>query len=61
MLKLFSNTATNFDTLGLGVLKDYVTDPIITEELNGPYTLEFEYAKNGYLSDKSNFYLRFHI
>ena len=52
MLKLFSNTATNFDTLGLGVLKDYVTDPIITEELNGPYTLEFEYAKNGYLSEQ---------
>ena len=51
MLKIFSSTATTFNTLGIGVLRDYVSDPIITEELNGAYTLEFEYAKNGYLSE----------
>lgn len=51
MLKLFPSTATSFTTLGLGVLKDYYSDPIITEELNGSYTLELEYAKNGYLSE----------
>lgn len=52
MLKLFSKEATTFTTLGLGVLRDYYSDPIITEELNGSYTLELEYAKDGYLADQ---------
>lgn len=52
MLVLYDSKTILFDTLGLGVLKDIKSDPIITEELNGSYTLEFEYAVKGYLSDK---------
>ena len=52
MLVLYDSKATLFDTLGLGILRDIKSDPIITEELNGAYTLEFEYAVKGHLSDK---------
>ena len=51
MIKIFPSTATVFNTLGYGVLKDNKTAPLITEELNGPYILELEYALNGYLSE----------
>ena len=51
MLKIFPSTATSFQTLGYGVLKDNKTSPLIIEELNGPFTLEFEYSLNGYLSE----------
>lgn len=52
MLILYSSTTTSFSNLGKGVLKDFISDPIITEELNGAYTLEFDYAKNGYLAEE---------
>lgn len=52
MLVIYESTATTFDTLGLGVLRDVKSDPLITEELNGTYTLEFEYAMKGFLSEK---------
>lgn len=51
MMKLFRSSSTSFETLGLGVLRDYKSDPIITEELNGAFTLEFEYSIDGYLSE----------
>ena len=51
MLILYSDKTTSFSTLGIGVLRDFKSDPLITEELNGAYTLEFSYAKNGYLVD----------
>ena len=51
MLILYSDKTTSFSTLGIGVLRDFKSDPLITEELNGTYTLEFSYAKNGYLVD----------
>ena len=49
MLKIFSKEATSFKSLGLGVLRDFYTDPIITEVLNGEYILEFKYKKDGFL------------
>lgn len=52
MLILYSSTATSFSNLGKGVLKDCISDPLITEELNGAYTLELEYAKDGYLASE---------
>lgn len=52
MLVVYESTATSFDTLGLGVLRDIKSDPLITEELNGSYTLEFEYSMKGFLSEK---------
>ncbi len=51
MMKLFGSSSTSFTTLGLGVLRDYKSDPIISEELNGAFTLEFEYSIDGYLSE----------
>lgn len=51
MLTLYSKETTSFSTLGIGVLTDFLSNPLITEELNGAYTLEFEYAKDGYLSE----------
>lgn len=49
----FDRNDTNmfFDSLGYGVLTDLVSDPLITEELNGSYILEFEYKKDGKLSE----------
>ena len=52
MLILYSSNATSFNHLGLGVLKDYISNPLITEILNGTFTLEFDYAKTGVLSEK---------
>lgn len=37
----------NFQTGGLGYLKDFKTSPLITRELNGTYKLEFEYSLDG--------------
>ena len=51
MLTIYSKETTSFSSLGIGILKDFITSPIIVEKLNGAYTLEFKYAKNGYLSE----------
>jgi len=51
MLTVYSKETTSFSTLGIGVLRDFLSNPLITEELNGAYTLEFQYAKDGYLSE----------
>jgi len=47
MLTIYDSTTNSFSNLGLGILKDYITNPIITEVLNGEFILEFEYAVNG--------------
>lgn len=46
---LFEAGTTQFDTLGLGVLSD-VTSALVTEELNGEFTLTMEYKVGGKLS-----------
>ena len=46
MLTVYSKETTSFSTLGIGVLRDFLSNPLITEELNGAYTLEFQYAKD---------------
>ena len=51
MLKIFSKETTSFFNNGIGVLTDYISDPIITEVLNGEYTLELEYLKTGKYAD----------
>lgn len=51
MLALYSSTTTSFSNLGLGILRDVKNDPIITEELNGTFILEFDYLKGGFLCD----------
>ena len=52
MITIYNSNETDFSSLGLGVLRDFTSDPIITEQLNSSYTLEFNYSKDGYLSDK---------
>lgn len=45
---LFEATATNFDTYGIGVLRD-ATSCIVTEERNGSFELVLKYPTNGNL------------
>jgi phage minor structural protein len=40
-----------FEYNGYGILRDFISNPIITEVLNGDYILEFEYAKSGWLQE----------
>ena len=42
MLVIYNKDATTFNNLGLGILKDFYSNPLITEVLNGEYNLEFE-------------------
>ena len=51
MLTIYDKTTTSFNNLGIGVLRDFKSDPLITEVLNGLYNLEFEYACDGWLSE----------
>lgn len=46
-LILYKSNETDFDTLGIGVLRDFTSTPLITEVLKGEYILEFNYAKDG--------------
>lgn len=52
MLVLYAKNATSFSNLGLGILRDFSTNPLITEVLNGEYNLEFEYINGGWLSEE---------
>ncbi len=51
MLIIYSASTTSFSNLGLGILTDFYSDPLITEVLNGEYNLELEYAISGKLSE----------
>lgn len=48
MITLYAPTATNFSTLGLGVLADVISAKV-TEERNGSYELEMTYPVSGRL------------
>ena len=50
-LVLYKSNETNFDTLGIGALRDFTTTPLITEVLKGEYILEFDYARDGKYSE----------
>lgn len=52
MLVLYTKNTTSFSNLGLGILRDFNTNPLITEVLNGEYNLEFEYINGGWLSEE---------
>lgn len=51
MISIYEKSTTSFLNNGLGVLRDFYSNPQITEELNGSFYLEFEYAKDGWLSE----------
>ena len=50
MLNLYNSKETNFNNNGIGSLKDTIKCEV-TEELNGEYTVDFEYPKNCKYSD----------
>ncbi|MDD3122635.1 MAG: phage tail protein [Candidatus Izemoplasmatales bacterium] len=47
MIVLYDKKETKFKTMGIGVLKDFISNPTTTEVLNGEYYLEFEYPDDG--------------
>lgn len=49
-MNIYESTTTNFQNNGLGFLTDIISAKV-TEELNGEYTLEFEYVRDGALSE----------
>lgn len=46
MIRIYDKSETNFETNGIGVLKDVISCTC-TEQLNGKYDLEFEYKIGG--------------
>lgn len=51
VISIYEKSTSQFDNLGLGVLRDFKSEPEITEVLNGLYNLEFDYIKDGWLSE----------
>lgn len=51
LLVLYDKSSSSFNNLGIGILRDFKSEPEITEVLNGLYNLEFEYVKTGWLSE----------
>lgn len=51
VLVLYDKTTTFFSNLGIGVLRDFKSEPLITEGLNGSFYLEFDYVRDGWLSE----------
>ena len=45
MLVLYTSKATSFSNLGLGILKDLKSDPLITEELNANHSNKWHYKE----------------
>ena len=43
MICYFSKNETDFSHNGLGVLDNYIINPVVCEELNGIFYLEFDY------------------
>jgi phage minor structural protein len=43
VITLYTKSENDFSHNGLGVLDDYIISPVVTEELNGVFRLEFDY------------------
>ncbi|MDT2804867.1 phage tail spike protein [Enterococcus lactis] len=52
MIVLYEKTESNFNNNGLVVLDDYVVSPVVSEQLNGLFSLEFDYPIHAKASDK---------
>ncbi|EHM3608729.1 phage tail protein [Listeria monocytogenes] len=52
MIILYDKTESNFNHNGLAVLDDYVVSPVVSEQLNGLFSLEFDYPIHAKASDK---------
>nr|WP_270311144.1 phage tail spike protein [Streptococcus infantarius] len=49
---LYEKTESNFNHNGLAVLDDFVVSPVVSEQLNGLFSLEFDYPIHAKASDK---------
>ncbi|MDV7728381.1 phage tail spike protein [Enterococcus faecium] len=52
MMNLYEKTESNFNHNGLAVLDGVVVSPVVTEQLNGLFSLEFDYPIHAKVSDK---------
>jgi phage minor structural protein len=52
MISYFDKTETIFTNNGLGILDDYVINPVVSEELNGLFMFEFDYPIHAPHSEK---------
>lgn len=52
MMILYEKTESSFNHNGLAVLDDAVVSPVVTEQLNGLFSLEFDYPIHAKVSDK---------
>lgn len=52
MMILYEKTESSFNHNGLAVLDDAVVSPVVTEQLNGLFSLEFDYPIHAKASDK---------
>ncbi|WP_285022776.1 MULTISPECIES: phage tail spike protein [Bacilli] len=52
MMILYEKTESNFNHNGLAVLDDFVVSPVVSEQLNGLFSLEFDYPIHAKASDK---------
>lgn len=52
MIVLYDKTELNFNHNGIAVLDDYVVSPVVSEQLNGLFSLAFDYPIQAKASDK---------
>lgn len=52
MMILYEKTESSFNHNGLAVLDDAVVSPVVTEQINGLFSLEFDYPIHAKASDK---------
>lgn len=52
MMILYEKTESNFNHNGLAVLDDFVVSPVVSEQLNGLFSFEFDYPIHAKASDK---------
>ncbi|EAG3610571.1 hypothetical protein B7510_12615 [Listeria monocytogenes] len=52
MMILYEKTESNFNHNGLAVLDDTIVSPVVSEQLNGLFSLEFDYPIHAKTSDK---------
>jgi len=52
MITFYARDETNFEHNGLGVLDNYIVNPVVAEELNGLFSLEFDYPINAPHADE---------
>ena len=52
MMILYEKTESKFNHNGLAVLDDFVVSPVVSEQLNGLFSLEFDYPIHAKANDK---------